>query len=245
MPRERPLKGRVALVTGAAQRTGRTIALMLARAGADVAIHYQSSADEAATTLDAVRALGSRGVTVAADLRDAQSASDAYAQAQHSLGPPEILVNNVGRITWKPLGDLSTDEWQDGFDATVTATWNMCRAALPGMRARQYGRIINILDVEADRLDAAPFATAYKLGKTAAWRLTLTLAQIEAPYGITVNAVSPGVLDHSIRKPPTDRIPAGRYGTSEEIARCVCFLADEQSGYITGSNLKVSGGYLI
>jgi 3-oxoacyl-[acyl-carrier protein] reductase len=245
MSDEGPFNGRIALITGAARRTGRTIALALARAGAAVAVHYQHSPDEAASTLDAVRALGSRGVAVAADLRDAQSASDAYAQAQRSLGAPDILVNNVGRITWKPLGDLSVDEWQDGFDATVTATWNMCRAALPNMRARRFGRIVNILDVDADRLAAASFATAYKLGKTAAWRLTLTLAEIEAPYGITVNAVSPGVLDHSVRKPATDRIPAGRYGTSEEIARCVCFLADERSGYITGSNLKVSGGYLL
>lgn len=90
-----------------------------------------------------------------------------------------------------------------------------------------------------------PVLTPYKIGKTGVLMLTRTLAVTEAPYGITVNGVSPGTLDNSERKPPLEMVPAGRFGRAEEVARAVLFLADPASGYITGTNIKVSGGYLI
>jgi NAD(P)-dependent dehydrogenase (short-subunit alcohol dehydrogenase family) len=239
------LSGRRALVTGAARRAGRALALALAHAGADVAVHYRSSADEARDVVREIRDSGRAAVAVQADLADAAQAERAVAAAAGDIGPIEILVNNVGAVVWKRLDELTPSDWQTSLDGTVTATWHACRAAVPGMRAGGYGRIVNILDADADALTPVPQATPYKIGKTGALLLTKSLARTEAPYGITVNAVSPGVLDDSEKVVPLERIPAGRPGTYADVAHAVLFLVQESSAYVTGSNLKVSGGYLI
>ncbi|MFM7169574.1 MAG: SDR family oxidoreductase [Cyanobium sp.] len=240
-----PLKGQVALVTGGAKRTGRAIALALAEAGADLAIHYNTSAAEAAGVVMEVERRGRRAVAVAADLRDAAATKAAFAQAAERLGGLQILVNNACGILWKPLVDTTTAEWHWALEQTLHITFHACQAALPTMRQQGFGRIINLIDVDADSLRAVPGLTAYKIGKTGVLMLTRTMAVTEAPHGITVNGVSPGSLDNSERTPPLERIPAGRFGTAEEVARAVLFLADPANGYITGTNIKVSGGYFI
>jgi 3-oxoacyl-[acyl-carrier protein] reductase len=240
-----PLSGRTALVTGAAKRTGRDLALALARAGADVAVHHRTSAAEARQTVEAIEATGRRSIAVQADLLDASAAERAVAAASHALGGIDILVNNVGVIVWKDLGDLTPEDWRTGLDGTLTVTYHACRAALPHMRERGYGRVVNVLDADADSLGPAVHATPYKIGKTGALVLTKTLATTEAPWGITVNAISPGTLDNSERQPPIERIPAGRVGTSEDVASALLFLCSAEASYVTGANIKVSGGYLI
>lgn len=240
-----PLYGKVALVTGGAKRTGRTIALALADAGADLAIHYNASASEAAAVVAEVERRGRRALAVAADLGDAAATEAAFQLAAHALGGLHILVNNACGILWKSLDDTTPAEWHWAVEQTLHLTFHACQAALPTMRQQGFGRIVNLIDVDADSLRAVPALTAYKIGKTGVLMLTRTLAVSEAPHGITVNGVSPGTLDNSERKPPLERIPAGRFGTAEEVARAVLFLADPASGYITGTNIKVSGGYLI
>jgi 3-oxoacyl-[acyl-carrier protein] reductase len=230
-----PLEGKVALVTGAAKRTGRTIALALAEAGADLVIHYNASADAAEEVVGEVERRGRRALALSADLGDAAATETAFQQAAHTLGGLHILVNNACGILWKRLD----------VEQTLHITFHACQAALPTMRQQGFGRIVNLIDVDADSLRAVPGLTPYKIGKTGVLMLTRTLAVTEAPHGITVNGVSPGTLDNSERKPPLERIPAGRFGTAEEVARAVLFLADPASGYITGTNIKVSGGYLI
>jgi 3-oxoacyl-[acyl-carrier protein] reductase len=136
-------------------------------------------------------------------------------------------------------------EWHAGVEQTLHITYHACRAVLPLMRQQGFGRIVNLIDVDADSHSSVPALTSYKIGKTGVLMLTRTLAVTEAPHGITVNGVSPGTLDNSERKPPLERIPAGRYGSEAEIARAVLFLVDPESAYITGTNIKVSGGYLI
>lgn len=242
---DQPLTGRVALVTGAARRTGRAISRALARAGADVAVHYQHSEDEARELAAEIAALGRRALPVQADLRDAEATERMVAVAVEALGGLDILVNNASGLVWKRLEELSVTEWHEGVEQTLHITFHACCAALPHLRVRGFGRIVNLIDVDADALNAVPGLTPYKIGKTGTLMLTRTLAVTEAPHGITVNGVSPGTLDNSERKPSLDRIPAGRYGTAEEVARAVLFLADPGSGYITGTNIKVSGGYLI
>lgn len=242
---ETPLAGRRALVTGAARRAGRAHALALAKAGADVAVHYRSSEDDARAVVAEIEALGRRAVAVSADLADAGEAERAVRDASVALGTIDILVNNVGAIVWKTLDDITPEDWKTSLDGTVTATWHACRAVIPGMRAQGYGRIVNILDADADALAPVVFATPYKIGKTGALVLTKSLAKNEAPHGITVNAISPGVLDDSEKEVPLERIPAGRVGTYDDLATALLFLVGEESGYLTGTNLKVSGGYLI
>ena len=239
------LVGRRALVTGAARRTGRALALALADAGADVAVHYRHSVDDARAVVAEIQAAGRRAVSVQADLADANEADSALAAAADGIGPIEILVNNVGTVVWKELDALTPEDWQLCLDGTLMATWNACRAALPAMRRGGYGRIVNILDASADALAPALMAAPYKIGKTATLLLTRSLALNEAPHGVTVNGVSPGVLDDSERSVPLDRIPAGRPGTYDDVSNAVLFLVQESSGYINGANLKVSGGYLI
>ncbi|MBM3954794.1 MAG: SDR family oxidoreductase [Planctomycetes bacterium] len=241
----RPLLGRVALVTGGAKRTGRALCLALAEAGADVVVHYRHSHAEALEVVAAIEALGRRALPLAAHLDDAEATAAAFATAAERLGGLDILVNNASAIVWKTLGEMDVAEWHHGIDHTLHITHHACRAALPFMRRRGFGRIVNIIDVDADSPLAVPMVTPYKIGKAGVLLLTRTLAVTEAPHGITVNGVSPGTLDNSERKPPLDRIPAGRYGTVDDVARAVLFLADPASGYVTGTNIKVSGGYLI
>lgn len=239
------LAGRRALVTGASRRTGRALALALAEAGADVAVHYRSSEDEAHDVVNEIREAGRRAVAVRADLADARQAERAVQKATNELGPVDIVVNNVGTIVWKTLDEISPEDWKACLEGTVTATWHTCRAALPGMRKRGYGRIVNILDADADALAPVLYATPYKIGKTGAWILTKSLARNEGPHGITVNAISPGVLENSEKKVPLERVPAGRTGTYADLTSALLFLLSEKAGYLTGTNLKVSGGYLI
>lgn len=239
------LDGRRALVTGAAQRTGRALALALAQAGADVAVHYRSSRDDAEAVVAEIEALGRRAVVVQADLSCAEQAERAVQEAQAALGPIDTVVNNVGAIVWKNLDEITPEDWQTCLDGTVTATFHTCRAALPSMRTAGFGRIVNILDADADALAPVVFATPYKIGKTGALVLTKSLAKNEARHGITVNALSPGVLEDSEKQVPLERIPAGRPGTYEDLANALLFLVGPQAGYLNGANLKVSGGYLI
>ena len=137
------------------------------------------------------------------------------------------------------------DDWKRCIDGTLHATYYTCRAALPQMRLQKWGRIINILDADADALAPVRQATPYKIGKTGSLVLTKSLAVTEAPYGITVNAISPGTLDNSERSVPLERIPAGRAGTPGDVAAAMLFLVGDDAAYVTGANLKVSGGYLI
>ncbi len=239
------LPGRRALVTGAARRTGRALALALADAGADVAVHYRTGSEEAHAVVAEIRDRGRKGVAVQADLADAEQTEAAALQAEEALGPVDILVNNVGVVVWKMIDQITPDDWQMSLDGTVTATWHACRAVLPGMRARGFGRVVNILDADCDALAPVVQATPYKIGKTGSWLLTKSLAVSEAPYGITINAVSPGVMDDSEKAVPPERVPSGRPGTYSDITNAVLFLLKDGSEYITGTNLKVAGGYLI
>ena len=239
------LSGRVALVTGAARRTGRALALALAEAGADVAVHFQSSGDEARAVAREIEARGRRAALVQVDLTRPAAVEQAFADATTSLGGLDILVNNVGTIVWKEFAELSPEDWQTCLDGTLFATLYASRAALPSLRESGRGRIINILDADADSTAPVPFATAYKIGKRATFTLTKTLASLEAEHGVTVNAVSPGTLEDSPSKPPLERIPAGRYGTYEDVAEAVLFLASDEAAYVNGVQMKVSGGYLL
>ena len=239
------LSGRVALVTGAAHRLGRALALSLADAGADILVHCHTSRGDANDVAREIEALGRRARVVVADLADAEAVNAAFGEAAQSICGLDILVNNVGSIIWKSLDELSPEDWKTCLDGTLFATLHASQSALPALRRSNQGRIINILDADADSNDPVPFATAYKIGKRAAFSLTKTMAVTEAPHGVTVNAVSPGTLEDSPTKPSVERIPAGRYGTYEDIAHAVRYLASEGASYVTGTHIKVSGGYLV
>ena len=239
------LQGRVALVTGAGRRTGRGVALALAAHGALVAVHYRSRPDEAAAVVSEIAGGGGRAFTVRAELRDPAAVEAMVNTVTARAGRLDILVNNVGTFLVKNITALTPAEWEHGLATTVTVTFLACRAVLPGMVEHGYGRIVNFADAGADHLRAAPNLTPYLIGKTGVLILTKSLAAAYARHGITVNAVSPGIIDNSVTKPPgaEQAIPAGRFGSVGDIINAVLFLLRDASSYVTGANLKVGGGW--
>ena len=233
---------RGALVTGSATGIGRGIALALAREGYDLAVHYRRSAAEAAATKGEIEGLGVRAITLHADVTDRVAAATLVQEAHDELGSLAVLVNNVGNYVYRPLDELSLEEWDDIFATNLDATFATCRAAIPIMRAAGGGRIVNIGYAGAENLVARPNMTAYAIAKTGVVLLTKAIARAEASNGITANVVAPGVIENSATK-PLGEIPAGREGRIEEVAAAVRYFVSPEAGYVTGQVLEVAGGW--
>ena len=236
------MKGGGALVTGSAQGIGRGIALALAREGYDLTVHYLRSATEAEATRAEAEALGVRAIALRADLTDPEAARALVAEAHDRLGALAVLVNNVGNYVYKPLDELTVEEWDDVFSTNLDATFATCHAAVPLMRAAGGGRIVNIGYAGAQSLVGRPNLTAYAIAKTGVVLLTKAIARAEAGNGITANVVAPGVIETS-RTKPLREIPAGRPGRIEEVAAAVLYFVSPDAEYVTGQVLEVAGGW--
>lgn len=231
-----------ALVTGSSAGIGRGIALALADAGYDVAVHYRRSREHAEATARAIEALGVRAILVDGDVTDLARAGALVDEARSRLGRLDVLVNNVGNYVFKPIDELELEEWDDVIASNLSATFATCRAALPVMRSAGGGRIVNLGYAGAQNLVARPSLTAYALAKTGVVLLTKAIARAEASHGITANVVSPGVIENSVGQPKSE-IPAGRVGRIEEVSAAVLFFVSPESAYVTGQVLEVSGGW--
>jgi NAD(P)-dependent dehydrogenase (short-subunit alcohol dehydrogenase family) len=231
-----------ALVTGSARGIGRGIALELARAGHDVAIHYRHSAAEAEATRAEAEAFGVRAAVLRADLRDRAAAAALVGEAHAALGSLRVLVNNVGNYVYTPLDELTLDAWDDVLATNLDATFQTCRAAIPLMRAAGGGRIVNVGYAGAQNLVARPGLVAYAIAKTGVVLLTKAIARAEARNGITANVVAPGVIENSATKPLAE-IPMGREGRIDEVAAAVRYFVSDQAEYVTGQVLDVAGGW--
>jgi 3-oxoacyl-[acyl-carrier protein] reductase len=240
---DKPLANQVAVVTGGSRRTGRDIALALAHGGAQVHITYHSDRTTAEQTAAELAAIQPGAQAWRCDAALDEAVVQMVHQLEATAGPIDVLVNAVGSFLVKPIDDVTPQEWRDTIEGTVTATFIMCWAVLPGMKARGYGRIINIADSGADLPLPWERVTPYMVGKTGVLLLTKSLAKQYGPFGITVNAVSPGVLENSITKPPVEQIPVRRFTPTDAIARAVLQFADPAAQDVTGANLKVGGGW--
>src|SRR3990167_8551031 len=189
------LNGKVALVTGSSKRIGKEIAIALARNGADVIVHYNKSKKEAEAVRKNIESLGNRSMAVKADLRNLGETKAMFKAIIKKFKKIDILINNVGNFIFKDIDEYSPEEWHYLIDTTLNTTYHCCRYAIPFMRKQKFGRIINIADSLADRIQASPKLTPYIIGKTGVLILTQTLAVTEAKYNINVNAVSPGVME--------------------------------------------------
>lgn len=231
-----------ALVTGSATGIGRGIALALAREGHDVAVHYRRSAEEAEATGAEAESYGVRAIVLQADLDDRGAARSLVHEAYERLGRLSVLVNNVGNYLYKPLGEVTDDEWDDVLATNLSATFATCQAAIPLLRKAGGGRIVNLGYAGSQSLVARPNLAAYAIAKTGVVLLTKAIARDEAANGITANVVAPGVIENSATK-PLHEIPAGREGRTDEVAAAVLYFVSPEAAYVTGQVLEVSGGW--
>ena len=237
------LKDKVALVTGAARRVGAGIARKLHAHGATVLMHYRGSEPEAIALEAELNALrpGS-ALRVKADLLAHGAPELLVRTAVERFGRLDILVNNVGNYLYAPWDEVTDEQWDDIVASNLGATLATCQAAVPLMRAQGYGRIVNLGYAGAGSLAARPNLLAYAHAKAGVLLVTRSIARAEAANGITVNVVAPGVIETSVTQPLRE-IPAGRLGFVEEVSKSVLFLAAEESGYVTGQEIAVAGGW--
>jgi 3-oxoacyl-[acyl-carrier protein] reductase len=248
------LSGKTAIVTGSARGIGRAIALRFANDGADVVINYVRSTAGAQEVAKAVRARGRQALVIQADVSQRSQVETLLQQTLEVFGKVDILVSNAGIVIDKPFVESTDDDWQAAIETNLHGFFNCCRVIMPHMMTRQYGRIIAtgsvIVDTGNFGRNKYAVCTASKGGIVA---MVKPLAVEAAPYGITVNAVSPGYIatdmmheiDAAGREAIKRVIPAGRYGTPEEVAAAMAFLASDEAAYITGQVLRVNGGMVM
>jgi len=240
--------GQVALVTGSARGLGKAIALRLAQDGTDVAINYRDDDRGALEVVSAVQDLGRRSIAHQADVTDATAVQELVRVVERHLGPPDIVVCNVGPFFLRPLGDTTSSQWQSVIDANLSSVFHVCQASLPVMRARRRGCIVTLGLAPVHLVRAAPNITPYAIAKTGVVILTRSLAAEEAAYGVRVNCVSPGLINNGYLPAEQEqwmreRVPFGRLGRPEEVADAVSFLVSDRASYISGANLAVSGAW--
>ena len=244
------LEGRVALVTGAAGGIGRAICRQLADAGATVAVHYRKSGAQAQQLAEE---LGGGAKVFGADVADPGQAEELVGAVAQQMGGLDILINNAGiTIGGQSTTDTSLAEWGQVIDINLNSVFYLCRAALPLMRQKQWGRVVNISSNVINSLPGG--SAAYATSKAGLVALTKVMSKEEGRNGIRINAISPGIIRAGMgvgaleRRSPEvaarflETIPLGRPGTAEEVAAAVGFLVSEAASYITGQNFNVNGG---
>lgn len=253
--------GRVALVTGAGQGIGRSIALRLAREGFDIAV-LDVNGETARDTSDEVEAIGRRAMTLVVDLLEVPAIGRAVESVVQEWGRLDVLVNNAGNVPITPLMEITEAEWDRVLDLNLKAAFFCLQAAGRPMLAQRGGCIINMTSISG--LGPRPDQTHYAAAKAAVISLTTSAALTFAPYGVRVNAVCPGIVDTPLTRqihvdrgrlagiPPEEslarkvaHIPLGRIETPDDVAGVVAFLVSPDGAYITGQTIVVDGGILL
>jgi 3-oxoacyl-[acyl-carrier protein] reductase len=245
------LTGKSALVTGGSRGIGKAISLRLARQGADVAFSYKGNAEAAKATAAEIEAIGKDARAIRGDVRDPESAEAVVKDALDTFGKVDILVNNAGITRDDLIMRMTPDAWRDVLETNLFGAFWMTKAITRPMLKARGGRIVNITSVsgQAGQMGQANYSSA----KAGLIGLTKATARELASRGITVNAVAPGFvlteltqdLPDALKEEITARTPLGRFGTVEEVADAVAFLASDEARYITGQVLAVDGGLVM
>ena len=245
------LSGKAAVVTGGSRGIGKAIALRLADQGADICFSYRDNEDAAKQTVADIEGKGRKAVAVQADVTQPEAAEALIKAALDAFGKVDILVNNAGITRDDLIMRMKPEDWRDVLETNLFgAFWTLKAVTRPMLRAKG-GRIINITSVsgQAGQIGQANYSSA----KAGLIGLTKASARELGSRGITVNAVAPGFvlteltqdLNADIQQQINDRTPLGRFGTVEEVAYAVCFLASDEAAYITGQVLAVDGGLVM
>ena len=234
---------RVALVTGGTRGIGRAVSIELQKQGRKVVANYAGNDDAARAFTDETGIPAYRW-----DVGDHEACQEGVAKVEAEQGPVEILVNNAGITRDGTIMNMTFDMWREVMRVNLSGCFSMAKAVFPGMRQRKWGRIVNIgsINGQGGQYGQVNYAAA----KSGIHGFTKALAQEGARYGVTVNALAPGYIDTDMvaAVPPevlekiVARVPVGRLGQAEEIARGVAFLSAEDAGFVTGSTLSINGG---
>ncbi|SFK44990.1 3-oxoacyl-[acyl-carrier-protein] reductase [Sphingomonas sp. NFR04] len=234
---------RVAVVTGGTRGIGEAISLALNEAGITVAANYAGNDEKAAAFTERTGIKAYKW-----DVGDFDSCAAGVAQVDAELGPIDIVVNNAGITRDGTIMKMTRNMWEDVIRTNLGGCFNMAHAVFPGMRTRNWGRIVNIGSINGQ---AGQFGQVnYAAAKSGIHGFTKALAQEGARFGVTVNAIAPGYIDTDmVAAVPAEaleriiaKIPVGRLGQAREIARAVAFLCAEDGGFVTGSTLSINGG---
>jgi len=239
--------GKIAFLTGAGSGIGRATALVLAKGGADVAVCDVNMAG-AEETAQEVRNLGRKSLALRVDVTSLHDVEQAATQTKSELGPIGILLSNAGIAEQVAFPEMTEAQWDRSFNVHLTGTYNCFRAVLPGMRERNWGRLISTSSMGA--FTGGVRLSHYCAAKAGIAGLTIAMASELARTGITVNAVAPGVIDTPMvhESPPqwvermTKTIPMRKLGKPEDIAYAVAYFASEEAGFVTGQILSPNGG---
>jgi len=242
------IDGKVALVTGGSRGIGRAIALRLAKEGAKVAINYKANQEAAHWVVDAVAEMGGEAMAVAADVSQGADVEVMVKKVVDSLGGIDILVNNAGVIHDGLLMRMTEEVWDEVINTNLKGTFNCTKAVLRFMVRKRWGRIINVVSVVG--LEGNPGQSNYAASKAGVIAFSRSIAKEVASRNITVNSVAPGYiateivadLSPAFKELIFSRIPQNRFGTVDDVANMVGYLASEEANYITGEVIRVDGG---
>jgi 3-oxoacyl-[acyl-carrier protein] reductase len=235
------LKGKIALVTGASRGIGAAIAVALAQAGAAVAVNYRERADAADALVADLNKAGNRAMAIAADVSQAAAVAKMVESVGSALGPIDILVNNAGLAIVRGVDDLSESDFDQTISVNLKSAFLCTQSVIAGMRARKWGRIVNISSGAAR--GAGAIGPHYNASKAGMEGLTRGYAARLVKDGITVNAVAPSLIDTDMMRGRSDlaaRIPLGRLGHPEEVAQAVLMVLGND--YMTGQTIMLNGG---
>lgn len=241
---EKSLAGRTAFVSGSGSNIGRAIALRLGRHGCNVVVNGSSNEAACDEVAELIESEGAGALVAMGDMSQAEDVARVARSALDRFGTVDILVNNAARRPHKPFLEMSDADWDAVIDPALTGSFRTCRAFLPGMVERGWGRIVNFAGMKAIRgyFAGAPISAA----KHGVWGLTKALSTEFAPKGVTANVISPGqIRKDSVPADDPERvasIPAGFMGTSDDIAATVAFLASDDARFVTGQMISVNGG---